>query len=204
MTSRSSSSIPGSAPSGEWQDKALLLAAPNRFIRDFVADKYLPMINAYLLDVVAPASAGIGNSAGGADTRSRYPTDFASQSWRVAPYPGTHERHTSACTARASVALELGGGLRTFERFVEGKSNQLTLAAAQQAPEHPGHSYNPLFLYGGVGLGKTHLMHAVGNAMRQRNQTRRLFISIRSGLLRIWSRHCNSTRSMTLSGLSIC
>ena len=57
----------------------------------------------------------------------------------------------------------------TFQSFVEGKSNQLALAAAQQVAEHPGDSYNPLFLYGGVGLGKTHLMHAVGNAMLAKN-----------------------------------
>ncbi|MBX2809095.1 MAG: chromosomal replication initiator protein DnaA [Cellvibrionaceae bacterium] len=57
----------------------------------------------------------------------------------------------------------------TFESFVEGKSNQLGLAAAQQLAENPGGSYNPLFIYGGVGLGKTHLMHAVGNAMLARN-----------------------------------
>ncbi len=57
----------------------------------------------------------------------------------------------------------------TFQSFVEGKSNQLALAAARQIAENPGHSYNPLFLYGGVGLGKTHLMHAVGNALREEN-----------------------------------
>ncbi|WP_415912209.1 chromosomal replication initiator protein DnaA [Neptuniibacter sp. QD37_11] len=75
--------------------------------------------------------------------------------------------------------VNVEGGLRnhqsslnqsfTFESFVQGKSNQLALAAARQVGDNPGVSYNPLFIYGGVGLGKTHLMHAVGNEMLKRN-----------------------------------
>ncbi|MGB5131051.1 MAG: chromosomal replication initiator protein DnaA, partial [Steroidobacteraceae bacterium] len=62
----------------------------------------------------------------------------------------------------------------TFASFVEGKSNQLARAAAVQVGENPGKAYNPLFIYGGVGLGKTHLMHAAGHLMRQRNPAARI------------------------------
>lgn len=74
--------------------------------------------------------------------------------------------------------IEVEGGLKhrtylnagfTFKSFVEGKSNQLGLAAAKQVAENPGGSYNPLFIYGGVGLGKTHLMHAVGHHLVEQN-----------------------------------
>jgi len=57
----------------------------------------------------------------------------------------------------------------TFNNFIEGKSNQIARAAAAQVSDNPGGAYNPLFIYGGVGLGKTHLMHAIGNHLRDQN-----------------------------------
>lgn len=62
----------------------------------------------------------------------------------------------------------------TFDRFVEGKSNHMALAAAKQVAANPKGDYNPLFIYGGVGLGKTHLMHAVGNEILKSDTSKRI------------------------------
>src|SRR5215467_5787063 len=72
---------------------------------------------------------------------------------------------TPSRTATNEVERARLNGVLTFDTFVNGKANQLARAAAVQVSENPGGSYNPLFLYGGVGLGKTHLIHAVGNGI---------------------------------------
>ena len=64
--------------------------------------------------------------------------------------------------------------LYTFENFVGGKSNQIARAAALQIAENPGQSYNPFFIYGGVGLGKTHLMQSVGNEIREQQKDKKI------------------------------
>lgn len=79
----------------------------------------------------------------------------------------------------------------TFDTFVEGKSNQLARAASMQVAENPGGAYNPLFLYGGVGLGKTHLMHAIGNEIVRRNPGPRSRTCVPNVSSRTWSRRCS-------------
>src|SRR6202000_913033 len=78
---------------------------------------------------------------------------------------------------RRTDGLGVGARLQpdfTFESFVTGKSNQLAKAAAHQVAENPGRAYNPLFLYGGVGLGKTHLMHAIAHMIKERDSEARI------------------------------
>ena len=92
---------------------------------------------------------------------------------------GTINQYNPELTSSAAPSNKLGGGrLRfkgelnknyTFNNFIEGKSNQLARAAATQVADNPGGSYNPLFIYGGVGLGKTHLMHSIGNHLIKQN-----------------------------------
>ncbi|WP_078085430.1 chromosomal replication initiator protein DnaA [Microbulbifer mangrovi] len=121
----------------------------------------------------SPDARNLAAEEAGADALTaaeRLPADLHSGSEVVAPAT----QNTGGVQRKVEVegAIKHGSSLNrgfTFASFVEGKSNQLGLAAAQQISDNPGGAYNPLFIYGGVGLGKTHLMHAVGNALVDRN-----------------------------------
>ena len=132
------------------------LLAPNRFVLDWINEKYLERIKE-LLDFVSAEQQ-------------------CSLVLEVGSHLGTPAAAVVRRPTRAATEFDAGHGQRrssnnlnpnfTFDTFVEGKSNQLARAASMQTSENPGASYNPLFIYGGVGLGKTHLMHAIGHAIQ--------------------------------------
>ncbi len=135
----------------EEPDGQLRLLAPNQFVLEHVRDHFLPAIKGTVDEL------GRGH-----------------QAWQVAlgiggPDAGKiPEASRKAPAVRpASPVSNLNSGF-TFETFVEGKSNQLARAASLQVAANPGVAYNPLFIYGGVGLGKTHLMHAIGHRILDR------------------------------------
>ncbi len=137
----------------------LRLLAPNRFVIDWLQQHYMERI----LQLVDDNNA---NTEVVVEVGSRVAAPAPTNSRRPAATP-------ISTSSQAPVVSRLNP-LFTFEQFVEGKSNQLARAAASQVGENPGKSYNPLFIYGGVGLGKTHLMHAIGNAMIKNNKNARV------------------------------
>jgi chromosomal replication initiator protein len=192
----------------EAEGDELRVYAPNRFVLDWVNEKYLGRLLELLGEratglvpalslligskrsskpraalthssapTVAPASAPRQEAQAAQDQPSKAPaaepnnepsrSSFDPMAGASAPVAPARER-----------TVQVEGGLKhtsylnrtfTFDNFVEGKSNQLARAAAWQVADNPKHGYNPLFLYGGVGLGKTHLMHAVGNHLLAKN-----------------------------------
>lgn len=139
----------------EEKEEQLVLWAPNQFVLHCVNERFLVHINQILtqIDEFPPeVILKVGSRANqGSSLMLRQPQEVKVQA-KTVKLSSTH----------------INGNF-TFVNFVEGKSNQLARAASVQVAENPGGAYNPLLLYGGVGLGKTHLMHAIGNSILHKN-----------------------------------
>ncbi|WP_092020911.1 chromosomal replication initiator protein DnaA [Marinobacter zhejiangensis] len=174
----------------------LMLFAPNRFVMDWVNEKYLRRIEEVLKDLLGGQAPRVNMKVGSAPKPGDSSEPAAEPVRKAVPVrPALTEESVSVTEEEKGVAatvaepkvkpkvedrrsVQVEGDIKhqsflnegfTFETFVEGKSNQLARAASMQVAENPGGAYNPLFLYGGVGLGKTHLMHAIGNEIVRRN-----------------------------------
>ena len=138
-------------------DKAVTLTAPNRFVLQWIRDRFLAEIErlaAERFDTEVTISLVLPEK------------DLVPPTKALAP-----EAHGSKPSTRDISRLNPEF---SFETFVTGKANELARAAAIQVAERSGEAYNPLFVYGGVGLGKTHLTHAIGNLVQQRNPQSRI------------------------------
>ena len=184
--------------------ESVVLSAPNRFIANWVRDKYLNRIAVIAQSYGFNGNVSIEVKANGS-ARAFAPTSVSTPQPAVSELMPTSSLEASAVAlshkpAKKPLVIESApvteevkeskeltevtttGAKRgrnkvqsylnrsfTFKSFVEGKSNQLALAASQQVAENTGGAYNPLFIYGGVGLGKTHLMQAIGNEIIEQN-----------------------------------
>ena len=141
----------------EIDENRFRIAAPNGFARDWLDNRYRPLISQTLARVVGGSVQVefVVADAGG-------PVPDQAQEEAVLP-------PVSAGGNAVNLNVRY-----TFSNFIVGSANRLAHAAALSVAERPGHAYNPLFLYGGVGLGKTHLMHAIGNAVAAKFPRKRI------------------------------
>lgn len=145
------------------RDGKLILLAPNRFVSDWIHEHFLKRINEVLTQVSNGKPIDVVIEIG-----SRRETDITQTISSPVSQPTISTTNVTVTKDIPLFQSNLNPTF-TFDNFVEGKSNQLALAAAKQVGMEPGGTNNPLLIYGGVGLGKTHLMHAVGNMILQHN-----------------------------------
>jgi chromosomal replication initiator protein len=155
----------------EYADNKLILLAPNRFVVDWINERFLRRISelvAQFSDTPPPPTISLEiGSKGGSRSSEVGKIEFANKTQPSVPaFNSTHGKTVSSHIPNHQSNINVN---HTFDSFVEGKSNQLAKAASIQVAENPAVAYNPLYLYGGVGLGKTHLLHAIGNQIMRNN-----------------------------------
>lgn len=157
----------------ESDNGALHLYAPNAFVLDWVKNHYLEQIETYLDELTGSQAPQVILEIGSVPR-----TDSKAARSHAKPVFGNNgvniKHHDNKDTTDSEYLLTNINRQFTFDSYVEGKSNQLARAAGMQIGENPGRAYNPLFIYGGVGLGKTHLLHAIGNLIAQQNPQARV------------------------------
>ncbi len=147
------------------ENNSIKLLAPNRFVLDWVEDKYIKNINTILTKLSNNETFSLELSIGTSKSTVAPITSVNSNKINAIK---TQTNSVSSTKSKYKASTRLKKDY-TFENLVEGKSNQLAKAAALQVVENPGTAYNPLFICGGVGLGKTHCMHAIGNKILELN-----------------------------------
>jgi chromosomal replication initiator protein len=148
------------------EDDVFCIGVPNAFAREWLENKYRPQVREALQHIV-------GRTVDVRFVTTASTPRAASIRPAVAP-AGPAAAPATAPDRRESPLAAVMNPRYTFSTFVVGSNNRLAHAAALSVAERPGHSYNPLFIYGGSGLGKTHLMHAIGNAVMSRHPRKRV------------------------------
>jgi chromosomal replication initiator protein len=148
----------------EYTEGKLILLAPNRFVLDWIVERFLTRINELVKQFSEnqPPTVIIEIGSKRSSGEKQQQTPFK-QTGAQPSAKGTFS-YTDNTVYQSNINPNF-----TFDNFVEGKSNQLAKAASFQVAENPAVAYNPLYLYGGVGLGKTHLLHAIGNQIIRNN-----------------------------------
>ena len=153
------------------EDDVFCVGVPNAFAREWLENKYRQQVRDTLRHLVGRTVDVRFVTLTAASVRTDRPIASSGTGGSAASAPTAA---TPAQERRDATAAALLNARYTFSTFVVGSNNRLAHAAALSVAERPGHSYNPLFIYGGSGLGKTHLMHAIGHAVISRHPKKRV------------------------------